>query len=51
MITEGFSEAAWASCKVVTFSPHVGISIASMFAALVICLLLMLFGVGRKNQD
>jgi hypothetical protein len=50
MTAEGFSEAAWASCKVVTFTPHVGISIALTLAALVICLLLTLFGAGRKED-
>jgi hypothetical protein len=45
---EGFSEAAWASCTVVTFTPHVGIGLA--LAALVICLLLTPFGAGRKKD-
>lgn len=50
MTTDGFSEAAWASCKVVTLSPHLGISIALMLAAVVIWLFLTLLGIGRKSD-
>ena len=49
MASEGLSEAALASCMIMTFSPHVGISIALMLAALVICFLLTLFAFWHKN--
>ena len=47
---EGLSEAMRASCKIITFSPHVGISIALILAALAICLLVTFVGIRRSND-